>query len=206
MKFPFETSSSAAAYWRGYSDAAAAAAQAVDATAIDEAAALLGGIFEAGRTLYVCGNGGSASISNHLLCDFSKGIQADTVLKPKVVSLSAHLELITAIGNDFSFEEIFVYQLQTFASAGDALLSISASGNSENIVRAVEWAAKNGVATIALTGFEGGRSAALADVNVHVPAHNYGIVEDIHQSIMHVFAQYLRMRFMDAALIGVRAF
>jgi phosphoheptose isomerase len=116
------------------------------------------------------------------------------------------MELITAIGNDFSFEEIFVYQLQTFAAAGDALLTVSASGNSENIVRAVAWAAKNGVATIALTGFEGGRSAALADLNIHVRAHNYGIVEDVHQSIMHVFAQYLRMRFMDAGLVGARAF
>jgi len=206
MKFPLDTFAGAADYWRGYSDAVAAAARAVDPNCMEQAAALLSGIFEAGRTLYVCGNGGSAAISNHLLCDFSKGIQADTALKPRVVSLSAHMELITAIGNDFSFEEIFVYQLQTFAAAGDALLTVSASGNSENIVRAVAWAAKNGVATIALTGFEGGRSAALADLNIHVRAHNYGIVEDVHQSIMHVFAQYLRMRFMDAGLVGARAF
>jgi D-sedoheptulose 7-phosphate isomerase len=206
MKFPLDTFAGAADYWGGYSNAVAAAARAVDPVVIEEAATLLGSIFEAGRTLYVCGNGGSGAISNHLLCDFSKGIQADTSLKPKVVSLSAHLELITAIGNDFSFDDIFVYQLRTFASAGDALLTISASGNSENIVRAVDWAAKNGVATIALTGFEGGRSATLADINVHVPAHNYGIVEDVHQSIMHVFAQYLRLRSMDAALIGALAF
>jgi D-sedoheptulose 7-phosphate isomerase len=206
MKFPLEAFPGAAGYWRGYTAAAAAAANAVDPMVIEEAAAMLGSIFEAGGTLFVCGNGGSAAISNHLLCDFSKGIRTDTALRPKVVSLSAHLELITAIGNDFSFEEIFAYQLQTFAGAGDALLTVSASGNSENIVRAVQWAAKNGIATIALTGFEGGRSAALADFNVHVPAHNYGIVEDVHQSVMHVFAQYLRMRFMDAALIGIRAF
>jgi phosphoheptose isomerase len=83
-------------------------------------------LFASGKTLYVSGNDGSAAISNHLLCDFSKGIQTDTALKPKVVSLSAHLELITAIGNDFEFAEIFVYQLQTFASAGDGLLTISA--------------------------------------------------------------------------------
>ena len=70
----------------------------------------------------------------------------------------------------------------------------------------MEWAAEHGVATIALTGFEGGRSAALADINVHVPAHNYGIVEDVIESIPHLFAQYLRMRFMDAALVGARAF
>jgi D-sedoheptulose 7-phosphate isomerase len=206
MRFPLEAFPGAGAYWGAYSAAVAAAAQAVDPAAIEQAAVLLGSTLEAGRTLYVCGNGGSAAISNHLLCDFSKGIQTDTALRPKVVSLSAHLELITAIGNDISFDEIFAYQLRTFASAGDTLLAISASGDSENIVRAVEWASKNGMGTIALTGFDGGRSAALADLNIHVPAHNYGIVEDVFQSAMHVFAQYLRMRFMDAALIGVRAF
>ena len=122
------------------------------------------------------------------------------------MSLSSHLELITAIGNDFEFAEIFVYQLRTFASAGDALMTISSSGNSENIVRAVDWARRNGVATIAMTGFEGGRSAQLADINLHVPASNYGVVEDVHQSMMHVFAQYLRMRLMDPGLVPKKNF
>jgi D-sedoheptulose 7-phosphate isomerase len=206
LKFPVGAFDGAAGYWRAYTAEVSRAAGGVDAAAIEKAALLLAGVFEAGRTLYVCGNGGSAAISNHLLCDFSKGIQTDTALKPRVVSLSSHLEMITAIGNDFCFEEIFAYQLQTFAVAGDALLTISASGNSENIVRAVDWAKKNGVATIALTGFDGGRSGQLAGVNVHVPARNYGVVEDVHQSIMHVFAQYLRMRFMDPGLIAGRSF
>ena len=206
MKFPVEIHASASEYWEHYRETVAAAASRVDTAALERAADLLIGLFSSGRTLYVCGNGGSASISNHLLCDFAKGIQTDTTLKPKVVSLSSHLELITAIGNDLEFAEIFAYQLQTFASAGDALLTISASGNSENIVRAVEWARGNGLATIAMTGFEGGRSAALADVNLHVPAKNYGIVEDVHQSIMHVFAQYLRMRLMEPGLVAKRHF
>jgi phosphoheptose isomerase len=123
-----------------------------------------------------------------------------------VVSLASHLELITAIGNDFDFAEIFAYQLQTFASAGDALMTISSSGNSENIVRAIRWAKENGVTAIALTGFEGGRSAKLADINLHVPARNYGIVEDVHQSMMHVFAQHLRMRRMDPCLVADKNF
>ena len=206
MKFPVAIHASAAEYWAEYSKAVAAAVLHVDSAALERAAALLSALFSSGRTLYVCGNGGSAAISNHLLCDFAKGIQADTSLKPKVVSLSSHLELITAIGNDFEFAEIFAYQLQTFASAGDALLTVSASGNSENIVRAVQWARKNGVATIAMTGFEGGRSAGLADINLHVPASNYGVVEDVHQSMMHVFAQYLRMRSMDPDLIKKKHF
>ncbi|MDE3195639.1 MAG: SIS domain-containing protein [Acidobacteriota bacterium] len=206
MKFPIEVHGSAAEYWARYSEAAAHAVRNVDTAEMERAAEFLYDLFCAGRTLYVCGNGGSAAISNHLLCDFAKGIQTDTPLKPRVVSLASHLELITAIGNDFEFAEIFSYQLRTFASKGDALMTISASGNSENIVRAVEWAKQNGVGTIALTGFDGGRSAELADINLHVPARNYGIVEDVHQSMMHVFAQYLRMRRMDPALVEERHF
>jgi len=206
MKSPVDICASAGEYWANYSEAVAAAAKRVNPAMIERAADLLNSLFSAGRTLYVCGNGGSAAISNHLLCDFAKGIQADTPLKPKVVSLSSHIELITAIGNDFEFAEIFVYQLQTFARAGDALMTISSSGNSENVVRAIEWARANGVSTIAMTGFEGGRSAKLADIGLHVPASNYGVVEDVHQSMMHVFAQYLRMRLMDPALVARKHF
>jgi phosphoheptose isomerase len=206
MKFPSERSGTARDYCASYLETLARAAESIDADMIERAADLLTGLFSADRTLYVCGNGGSAGISNHLLCDFAKGIQADTVLKPKVVSLSSHLEIITAIGNDFEFAEIFSYQLQTWARKGDALMTISASGNSENIVRAVSWAKKNGVATIALTGFDGGRSAGLADINLHVRAANYGIVEDLHQSMMHILAQYIRMRFMEPDLIRSRSF
>ena len=80
------------------------------------------------------------------------------------------------------------------SGSGSDLLSISSSGNSENIVRAVQWAKDNGLRTIAMTGFSGGRSAGLADANLHVASDNYGVVEDLHQSIMHVLAQFLRMQ------------
>jgi len=116
-----------------------------------------------GHFVYSCGNGGSAAIANHLQCDFLKGAQTDTELLPRVVSLSSHLELITAIANDIAYDEVFAYQLRTLARPGDVLLTISSSGNSENIVRAVQWARDNRVGSIALTGFDGGRSATLAD-------------------------------------------
>ncbi|MDQ1472807.1 MAG: D-sedoheptulose 7-phosphate isomerase [Bryobacterales bacterium] len=174
----------------------------MDPSSIGKAADFLAELFSSGHTLYVCGNGGSAAISNHLLCDFSKGIQTGTVLRPRVVSLSSHVELITAIGNDMDFADIFAYQLRTAARDGDALMTISSSGNSENIVRAIQWASGHNVQSIALTGFEGGRSAKLADINIHVPASNYGVVEDVHQSVMHILAQFIRMRLMDPALIA----
>ena len=125
---------------------------------------------------------------------------------PRVVSLSANLEIITAIANDIAYDDVFVYQLRTAARDGDLLMTISSSGDSENVVRALEWAKDNGVASIALTGFTGGRCADLATVHLHVTGDNYGIVEDTHQSIMHIFAQYLRQARMDAALIAERKF
>lgn len=206
MKFPSKKYTGPAEYFSGYFETLSETARNMDTGAVARAAELLTELFERDGTLFVCGNGGSAAISNHLLCDFSKGIQTDTVLKPKVVSLSSSVELITAIGNDIDFQEVFAYQVRTAARAGDALMTISSSGNSENIVRALAAARSAGIGTIALTGFEGGRSASMADVNIHVPAGNYGIVEDIHQSLMHILAQYVRMSRMDSGLIASKAF
>jgi phosphoheptose isomerase len=206
MSFPDQPYPDAGAYTAAYRDEIVRAWQSVDMPALDRAVTMLAAAIKAGRMIYACGNGGSAAIAGHLHCDVQKGVQTDTQLRPKVVSLAANLELITAIANDIAYEEVFVYQLRTMAAPGDVLITISASGNSENIVRAVEWAGANGVGTIAMTGFSGGRSAPLADVNLHVEAQNYGIVEDIHQSLMHCLAQYLRQRAMPADLVPKRLF
>jgi D-sedoheptulose 7-phosphate isomerase len=194
--FPDKVYPSARGYIEGYRQALALAWTSVDPAAFERGAAMIGDAIRGRRAIYACGNGGSAAISGHLLCDFTKGVQTNTALRPRVVSLAAHLELITAIANDISYTEIFAYQLKTMAERGDVLISISSSGNSENVVRAIDWARQSGVGTIAMTGFSGGRSSKLADVNLHVEAENYGIVEDIHQSMMHAFAQYLRQSAM----------
>jgi phosphoheptose isomerase len=205
MSFPDKAYGSAAAYAAAYGAEIARAWQSIDLTAFDRAAALLETAIRGGRMIYACGNGGSAAISNHLVCDVLKGVQTDTALRPKVVSL-ARLEVLTAIANDIGYEEVFVYQLRTMAAPGDVLITISASGNSENIVRVIEWARTSGIGTIAMTGFSGGRSAPIAEVNLHVEAENYGIIEDIHQSLMHGLAQYLRQRAMPAGLLARRLF
>ncbi|MGE4166880.1 MAG: SIS domain-containing protein [Xanthobacteraceae bacterium] len=191
-KFPSEPYSTADGYFRGYADGIARAWQSVDQGAIVRGSKLLSDCLDRDGIIYACGNGGSAAIANHLLCDFQKGLQTNTLLKPRVVSLSSHLELITAIANDISYDDVFLYQLRTMARPGDVLMTISSSGNSENIVRATAWAKQNSIPTLSLNGFSGGRSAQIADVSVHVAAENYGIVEDVHQSIMHLFSQYLR--------------
>jgi len=198
-KFPSQPYTAAQDYFEAYRAQIARAWSSVDASCVARAAALIRDCLERDGIIYACGNGGSAAIANHLLCDFQKGIQTGTTRKPRVVSLSSHLELITAIANDISYDDVFSYQLRTMARAGDLLITISSSGNSENIVRAARWAKDNAIPTVALVGFSGGRSATIADVAVHVDAENYGIVEDVHQSMMHLFAQYLRQSWMTPA-------
>ena len=206
MAFPEEIYAQAGDYLGGYRQALSDAWQSVDQDAANRAADLLETAISGGQTVFACGNGGSAAISNHLLCDFLKGVQTDTPLRPRVISLANSIELITAIANDIAYEDVFAYQLRTLARPGDVLITISASGNSENIVRAVRWARDNSVGSIALTGFDGGRSAGLADVNLHVEASNYGIVEDVHQSLMHILAQYMRQHAMPPGTIPQRRF
>jgi D-sedoheptulose 7-phosphate isomerase len=200
-KFPSRPYNTPEDYFRAYGNNVAEAWRTIDQKAVAHGAKLLRECLTRDGIIYACGNGGSAAIANHLLCDFHKGIQTSTTIRPRVVSLSSHLELITAIANDISYDDIFVYQLKTMARSGDLLMTISASGNSENIVRAAQWAKQNNIPTISLAGFSGGRSAAIADATIHVAAENYGVVEDIHQSVMHLFAQFLRQAHMTPEAI-----
>ena len=206
MTFPDQKLPDIAAYASAYFEQVQAAQASVDADTLKAAFALLDESYKRGATLYVCGNGGSAAISNHLVCDHSKSGQTDTDLRPKVVSLASNIEMITAIANDISYDDVFVYQIKTLAEPGDVLLTISSSGDSENVVRAAQWAKDNTLPVVAFTGFAGGRTADLADINLHVEGDNYGVVEDLHQGLMHILAQYLRLSHMDDATIPDRKF
>lgn len=150
-----------------------------------------------GHQLFVCGNGGSAAISEHMSCDHSKGICVDTNLSPFVIPMASNVSLITAIANDIGYEEIFSKQLEWFADNNSSLLVISSSGNSPNIIRALEAAKKKRMTTMALVGFDGGKAKYLADISVHIKSNNYGIVEDCHQIIMHSMAQCIRKEYAN---------
>ena len=146
------------------------------------------------KKIFICGNGGSASISNHFVCDHQKGSSMGTKLMPGIISLSSNIEIITAISNDISYDHIFSYQLERLAKPGDGLITISSSGNSKNIILAIECAKNKKLTTISLNGFNGGKANKISQISLNVPSRNYGVVEDIHQSIMHILSQSLRMR------------
>ncbi len=206
MTFPDKKYDEIAAFSDAYFERVSAAHASVDRGRLAEAARLLAGTYERGATLFVCGNGGSAAIANTFVCDHAKLIQTDTELVPRVVSLSDNVPMITAIANDISYDDVFAYQLRTAARPGDVLLTVSASGDSENVVRAAQWARGNGLDVVAFTGFSGGRTAELANVHLHAEGDNYGVIEDTHQSLMHILAQYIRLSRMDGDLIAQRKF
>lgn len=148
-----------------------------------------------GKNIFTCGNGASAAIAQHWACDYTKGCSVlEKGIKPRVISLSANIPLMTAISNDISYDHVYSYQLERLADPGDILITISSSGNSPNVVKAVEVAKQMGVTVVALTGFHGGKSRELADIPIHVDIQEYEAAEDVHQAIMHMIAKYIRMK------------
>ena len=206
MTFPNTNYDSISLYADAYFERIKVAGKSVGRNQLELAARLLGDLYARGDSLFVCGNGGSAAISGTFVADHVKLVRSDTKLIPRVYSLVDNISSVTAISNDISYDDVFSYQLSVYARPGDVLLTVSSSGDSENVVRAAEWAKRNEIPCIAFTGFEGGRSAELATVNLHVSADNYGVIEDTHQSLMHILAQYIRLAAMPASLISERKF
>lgn len=145
-------------------------------------------------TIFVCGNGGSAAISNHYVCDYLKFLRQHTKLKPKVISLSSNLETITAISNDFSYDQIFKYQAESLFEKNDLVIIVSSSGNSKNVKELIKYSKKKGVKIIGFSGFKGGYLKKHSDISIHIPADNYGISEDSHHILMHIILQYLILK------------
>jgi D-sedoheptulose 7-phosphate isomerase len=151
---------------------------------------------ERAATIFFIGNGGSAATASHFANDLSIG--TNEYDKPfRAISLTDNVAVITALANDFGYEEIFVRQLRSLARAGDVLVGISASGNSPNLLKAFEYAQTAHIRTVAITGFDGGRMKAVADQGVHVPTalKEYGPSEDAHMVLDHLVSAYL-MRFV----------
>jgi D-sedoheptulose 7-phosphate isomerase len=141
-----------------------------------------------GRNIFVFGNGGSAANASHFVTDLGKGSSDKTYRRFRCVSLNDNSSWMTAIANDYSYDEVFSRQLMNLAQPGDLILCMSVSGNSPNLVKAFEWAKRNAVHCIALVGAKRGRLAELADTLIVVDDTHYGRVEDAHMGICHMIA------------------
>lgn len=146
---------------------------------------------ENNNCIWVAGNGGSASIAEHLCCDFTKGTGHSSHKSLKTHSLISNTSMLTAIANDYGYEDVFCKQLEMLSKKEDIVILISSSGNSKNVINAAEWANSNGLTTVSFTGFSGGLLSKISKYNLHLPFENYGIVEDAHQILMHCFSQFI---------------
>jgi len=158
----------------------------IDYSKVDEAIAILQQARDEGRRVFICGNGGSASSANHFACDIVKGASYQRDKRFKIMALSESIPTMTAYANDVGYEDVFVEQLKNFAEPGDVVMAVSGSGNSPNVIKAIEYGNTHGCKTIGLTGFTGGRLAELAQLNIHVADDHMGRCEDGHMMVLHM--------------------
>ena len=144
-----------------------------------------------GRQIFIMGNGGSGATASHYCCDFNKGISIHKDKRYRMICLNDNIPTMMAYANDTSYDEVFVGPLQNFYNEGDVVLGISGSGNSGNVVKAMEWAKAHGAITIAFTGYDGGKLKQIADYGVHVPIDDMQITEDLHMVIDHCMMKIL---------------
>ena len=150
--------------------------------------------YEAGKNIYIFGNGGSSATASHYVCDFNKGVSIHLEKKFRFVCLNDNVPIVMAIANDCGFENIFSMQLEEKLQPGDLLFAISGSGNSKNVIRAVEYGKSRGNKVISLTGYDGGKLLKLSDYPIHVNVNNMQIAEDVHMMVCHLIASILATR------------
>jgi len=165
----------------------------IDLAKVDQAIAWFKDARQQGKHIFVCGNGGSASTASHFACDIVKGASFNREARFRIMALTDQLPTLTAYANDVSYDAVFVEQLKNFAEPGDVFMGISGSGNSPNVVRAMEYANQAGCRTMALTGRDGGKLGPLAQLNIQVPVPHMGRIEDAHMIVCHMIGYY----FMD---------
>jgi len=172
--------------------------QKLDVEQINRALNLLLEAFENGNTVYIFGNGGSSATASHYQNDFNKGVSEHTEKKFNFLCLNDNVATMMAVSNDIGFEEVFRFQLRGHLKPGDVVMAISGSGNSRNVINAVEYAKEQGNQVIGLTGFDGGMLKRLSDVSLHAPINSMQVTEDIHMIFDH-----LMMSVFYKALAGI---
>lgn len=166
--------------------------QALNLDELNEAANAIMETWKRGGVIYTMGNGGSAATASHMVCDFGKGLSDLLGGKPvRVQCLCDSTPMVMAVANDLCYEDVFLYQLQGRLRPEDLVIAISGSGNSENVVRAVKYAREIGTPVVALTGYNGGKLAGLADFQMHVTVDDMQIAEDVHMMFDHMLLRVL---------------
>jgi len=164
----------------------------IDTSEIKEFVEILLATRESEGTIFFMGNGGSAATASHFANDLAFG--TNDYIKPfKVVSITDNVPVLSALANDYGYDEIFIRQLKIYAKKGDIVVGISASGNSENLINAFEYASSVGIKTVALTAFDGGKMRTIADQGIQIPTNKneYGPAEDLHMILDHLVGSYL---------------
>lgn len=162
----------------------------IDLEAVQSVIEILRRARDEGRQIFTCGNGGSAATASHFVCDILKGASFGREKRFRIMALTDSLATLTAYSNDVSYECVFAEQLKNFARPGDVLVSISGSGNSPNVLRAMEYANSIGCHTIALSGRDGGKMGPLAKTEVRVSHPHMGRIEDGHMIVLHMIGYY----------------
>lgn len=170
----------------------------VDHAVIDQMAEAVWRGYEARKTLFLFGNGGSAALASHFACDIGKGTIAGREKRLKTIALTDNVPLITAWANDKSYEDIFSEQLDGLAEKGDIAMAISGSGNSPNVIKGLQAARRLGLQTLVLTGFTGGKAKPLADLCLVVPSDSMQHIEDAHLCATHAIFLAIRERMKQA--------
>src|ERR1051326_2247045 len=178
-----------------YKDELINAITALDLEKVGQAIDILAQARDEGRRIFVCGNGGSASSASHFATDLVKGASYGRPSRFRIMALTDSLPTITAYSNDVCYDCVFVEQLKNFAEPGDVVIGISSSGNSPNVLRAIEYGNAIGCRTIALSGRDGGKLGPLAQLNIQISHAHTGRIEDLHMIILHMIGY----RFMESA-------
>jgi D-sedoheptulose 7-phosphate isomerase len=169
----------------------------LDVTALDRAIKAIAATRERNACVFVFGNGGSAATASHFVCDFNKCINDTLKDKPfRFICLSDNVPTLTAIANDISYDDVFVYQLKKYLTPSDLVIAISGSGKSRNVIKAVEYAKSIGTEVVGISGCDGGQLKALTDYSMHVPINDMQITEDIHMLYDHMMVRALCLRSM----------
>ena len=185
-------------YVRGYITKLTALLQSIDPKEVEKVGLLLSAAREEGRQVFLLGNGGSAASASHLAVDLGKGCSRNREKRFRVLSLTDNTPWMTALSNDISYEDVFVEQLKNYAEKGDLLIAISGSGNSKNVLKALQYANQIGCETIGISGFAGGKLKDLVKHHVHIKSDHMGLIEDGQMIVGHI----LVYAFMDAEGCG----